>query len=165
MATNVSPTGADLPAVVDPGPHPGASTHHVSARMSRLRRRDNGPEMAVRRLLHSAGVRYRVAHRIPGQRRRTMDIGLTRHRIAVYIDGCFWHGCPDHFHLPKSNTEWWTAKLAMNRARDVATTAQLHALDWTVLRFWGAPATERGRRDHHRRRPEADGGRLTRAAG
>jgi DNA mismatch endonuclease (patch repair protein) len=104
--------------------------------MSTLRRRDNKPEMAVRRILHAAGARYRVCHRIPGQRRRTIDIAFLGARVAVYIDGCFWHGCPDHEHPPKANAAWWTAKIAMNKARDAAATAQLHELGWTVLRFW-----------------------------
>ena len=104
--------------------------------MSLLRRRDNGPALAVRRLLHASGVRYRVGFAIPGQRRRTIDIAFTRARLAVYIDGCFWHGCPDHGTMPKSNAEWWETKLAANRARDAASTAQLQGLGWTVLRFW-----------------------------
>ena len=70
-------------AVTDPGPHPGASSGVIVKRMRQVRRRDNGPEMAVRRLLHAAGYRYRVAYRIPGQRRRTIDIAFPRHRIAV----------------------------------------------------------------------------------
>ncbi|WP_369134657.1 very short patch repair endonuclease [Modestobacter sp. I12A-02662] len=104
--------------------------------MSRLRRRDNKPEIAVRRLLTAAGLRYRVAYRIPGQRRRTMDIAVPRRKLAVYIDGCFWHSCPEHLHLPKANADWWIRKMEMNRARDAASTAQLEALGWTVLRFW-----------------------------
>lgn len=104
--------------------------------MSRLRRRDNRPEMAVRRLLYARGARYRVCYRIPGQRRRTIDIAFVGARLAVYIDGCFWHGCPRHLHTPKSNSSWWIEKLAMNRARDAATTTQLLGLGWTVLRFW-----------------------------
>src|SRR3712207_7758355 len=86
--------------------------------MSVLRRRDNGPEMAVRRLLHAAGLRYRVSWPVPGQRRRTIDIAFTRARLAVYIDGCFWHGCPIHATSPKANSKWWADKLAANRARD-----------------------------------------------
>ncbi len=124
------------PAIIDPGPHPGASTTARRVQMSQLRRRDNVPEMAVRRLLYAAGLRYRVAYRIPGQRRRTVDIALVGRRIAVYIDGCFWHSCPQHWHLPKANAEWWLAKFAMNKARDAASTTQLEALGWTVLRFW-----------------------------
>jgi DNA mismatch endonuclease (patch repair protein) len=133
---NAADDGATPPPIIAPGPHPGASSADVRTRMSHLRRRDNKPEMAVRRLLHAAGLRYRVAYRIPGQRRRTIDIALTSHKIAAYIDGCFWHSCPEHLHLPKSNRDWWVRKMAMNRARDVASTAQLEALGWTVMRFW-----------------------------
>ncbi|RFU21157.1 very short patch repair endonuclease [Geodermatophilus marinus] len=126
---------ADSPRL-DPGPHPGATSAEISRRMSRLRRRDNRPEMAVRRLLYARGLRYRVCFRIPGQRRRTIDIVFVGARLAVYIDGCFWHGCPEHQHMPKANTSWWVQKMAMNRARDAAATAQLEGLGWTVLRFW-----------------------------
>ena len=104
--------------------------------MSAVRKRDNAPEMAVRRLLHAAGHRYRVAWPVPGQRRRTIDIAFTRTRLAVYIDGCFWHGCPLHGTSPKANAAWWAEKIATNQARDVDVTAQLQALGWTVLRFW-----------------------------
>ncbi len=90
--------------------------------------RDNGPEMAVRRALRARGVGYRVCFRVPGQRRRSIDIAFLRSRLAVYIDGCFWHGCPEHCHVPKANKEWWTAKLAMNRARDAAVYEQSAAL-------------------------------------
>ncbi|GAB7190839.1 very short patch repair endonuclease [Kineococcus sp. NUM-3379] len=120
----------------DPGPHPGASTAAVSQRMSRLRKRDNAPEMAIRRRLHARGLRYRVAWPVPGQRRRTIDIAFTRARLAVYVDGCFWHGCPEHMHLPKANREWWTRKIAWNQARDADVTRQLEVLGWTVLRVW-----------------------------
>jgi len=104
--------------------------------MSRLRRRDNGPELAVRRLLHAAGLRYRVAWPVPGQRRRTIDIAFTRLRLAIYIDGCFWHGCPQHLHVPRANRAWWVRKLETNRGRDEDATSQLTHLGWTVLRFW-----------------------------
>ena len=104
--------------------------------MSRLRRRDNRPEMAVRRLLYARGLRYRVCFRIPEQRRRTIDIAFVGARLAVYIDGCFWHGCSQHQHMPKANAAWWVQKLATNRARDAAAAAQLEGLGWTVLRFW-----------------------------
>jgi DNA mismatch endonuclease, patch repair protein len=77
-----------------------------------------------------------VCFRVPDQRRRTIDIAFLRARLAVYIDGCFWHGCPVHGHLPKANGEWWMAKMAMNRARDTVVNAQLAGLGWTVLRSW-----------------------------
>ncbi len=121
---------------MDPGPHPGASSVDIARRMSRLQRRDNGPEMAVRRLLFARGARYRVCFRIPGQRRRTIDIAFIGPRLAVYIDGCFWHACPEHLHMPKANAAWWVAKIDMNKARDASTNAQLESLGWTVLRFW-----------------------------
>ncbi|SFE52363.1 T/G mismatch-specific endonuclease [Blastococcus tunisiensis] len=104
--------------------------------MGRVKKRDNGPEMAVRRLLHIAGLRYRVAWPVPGQRRRTIDIAFTRARLAVFVDGCFWHGCPVHATSPKANAAWWVEKISTNRARDADVTSQLEEMGWTVLRFW-----------------------------
>lgn len=104
--------------------------------MSIQRRRDTQPEVAVRRLLHASGLRYRVAYAVPGQRRRTIDVAFPRHRVAVFIDGCFWHGCPSHGTKPTANSEWWRRKLEANRARDADTTAVLQAAGWRVLRFW-----------------------------
>ncbi len=104
--------------------------------MSAVKRRDNGPELAVRRLLHARGLRYRVAWPIPGQRRRTIDIAFTKRRLAVFIDGCFWHSCPVHGTMPKANQQWWRDKLGVNQARDRASTDQLESMGWTVLRFW-----------------------------
>lgn len=104
--------------------------------MGVVKKRDNGPEMAVRRLLHAAGLRYRVAWPVPGQRRRTIDIAFTRARVAVFVDGCFWHGCPLHATSPKSNSAWWAEKISTNRARDADVTDQLEDLGWTVMRFW-----------------------------
>ncbi|WP_338142436.1 very short patch repair endonuclease [Georgenia faecalis] len=117
-------------------PHPGSSGAAVSARMSTLRRRDTAPEVAVRRLLHAAGRRYRVAYRVPGNARRTIDIAFTRARVAVFIDGCFWHGCTEHGTQPTSNSAWWSSKLGANQARDADTTARLVERGWIVLRFW-----------------------------
>lgn len=108
----------------------------MSRRMSVVKKRDNAPELAVRRLLHAAGLRYRVAWPVPGQRRRTIDIAFTRARLAVFIDGCFWHGCPLHATSPKANAAWWAEKIATNRARDADVTAQLEDMGWTVMRFW-----------------------------
>ena len=124
------------PRTFDPGRHPGSPGGALSQRMSRVKRRDNAPELAVRRLLHGAGLRYRVAWPVPGHRRRTIDVAFTRLRLAVFIDGCFWHGCPQHLHHPLANASWWLRKIGTNRARDEDVTAQLAALGWTVLRFW-----------------------------
>ncbi|WP_405440363.1 very short patch repair endonuclease [Streptomyces avidinii] len=117
---------------------PGAapSSPGVSARMSRQASRDTTQELAVRRLLHASGLRYRVNFPVPGIRRRTIDIAFTRAKIAVFLDGCFWHGCPAHATQPKANAEWWRAKLDKNMSRDRETTAHLEATGWTVLRFW-----------------------------
>ncbi|MDJ1137336.1 very short patch repair endonuclease [Streptomyces iconiensis] len=104
--------------------------------MSRQGRRDTAPELAVRRLLHAAGLRYRLQRRVPGMARRTIDITFPGPKIAVFIDGCFWHGCPTHATSPKANAAWWRTKLDKNVARDLETTAHLESLGWTVLRFW-----------------------------
>ncbi|WP_406466914.1 very short patch repair endonuclease [Streptomyces sp. NBC_01594] len=118
------------------------SSPEVSARMSRQARRDTTPEVAVRKLLHAAGYRYRINERVPGMSRRTIDIAFTRAKVAVMIDGCFWHGCPEHATQPKANSEWWRVKLDRNMARDVETTEHLTAAGWTVLRFWEHEAPE-----------------------
>jgi DNA mismatch endonuclease (patch repair protein) len=68
--------------------------------------------------------------------RRRVDIVFPRRRIAVFVDGCFWHSCPIHRTVPKTNRDWWVAKLAANEARDRASDAQLQQAGWTVLRFW-----------------------------
>ncbi|WP_181011384.1 very short patch repair endonuclease [Streptomyces sp. SM10] len=112
------------------------SSPGVSARMSRQARRDTKPEVAVRKLLHAAGYRFRVNARVPSMPRRTIDIAFTRAKVAVMIDGCFWHGCPAHATQPKSNAQWWREKLDRNMARDRETTEHLTAAGWTVLRFW-----------------------------
>ncbi|MFE6970944.1 very short patch repair endonuclease [Isoptericola sp. NPDC057653] len=104
--------------------------------MSAARRRDTKPEVDVRRILHARGLRYRVAYPVPGRPRRTVDIAFTRTKIAVFLDGCFWHGCPDHGTLPTANRAWWVAKLGANAARDQDTTTLLENQGWLVLRFW-----------------------------
>ncbi|MGW1490729.1 very short patch repair endonuclease [Streptomyces sp. NPDC002402] len=104
--------------------------------MSRQVSRDTAPEVAVRKLLHASGLRYRVNVPVPGMRRRTIDIVFGPAKVAVFLDGCFWHGCPQHATQPKANAEWWRTKLDKNMARDRETTQHLEAEGWTVLRFW-----------------------------
>lgn len=104
--------------------------------MRRQASKDTGIELAVRRLLHADGLRYRVEYPVPGMARRRIDVAFTRAKVAVLIDGCFWHGCPLHATQPKANAEWWRNKLDRNMARDRETTEHLTALGWTVLRFW-----------------------------
>lgn len=108
----------------------------TSRRMSRQRTRDTEPEMLLRRELHRRGLRYRVDASLPGLPRRRADILFTRAKVAVFVDGCFWHGCPEHKTAPAANGAWWAAKLARNVERDRETDAHLRSLGWTVLRFW-----------------------------
>lgn len=104
--------------------------------MKANRRRDTQPEILVRRLLHARGLRFRVDFAAePGVRSRP-DVVFTRQRIAVYIDGCFWHRCPLHGTAPKSNSDYWRPKLDRNVERDQAVTAELRERGWIVLRFW-----------------------------
>ena len=113
-----------------------ASSDAVRRSMQGNRSRDTSPELAVRRLLHAAGLRYRVNIRPLKSLRRTADVVFTRRKIAVFIDGCFWHGCPDHYVIPKTNVHYWSPKIETNLARDADTSAQLREAGWTVLRFW-----------------------------
>jgi DNA mismatch endonuclease, patch repair protein len=107
-----------------------------SARMSTLARRDTSPELALRRQLHRRGLRYRVHLPVPGTPRRRIDIAFIRAQVAVFVDGCFWHGCPAHSTIPATNSEWWRWKLGRNRARDRDTDHLLGAQGWTVVRIW-----------------------------
>jgi len=92
--------------------------------------------MLLRRELHRRGLRYRLIVKVPGNNRRTIDIAFPRQKVAVFVDGCFWHGCPLHGTAPKSNAQWWSQKIAANRARDTDTNELLEAAGWRVLRLW-----------------------------
>jgi len=101
------------------------------------RRRDTRPELAVRSLLYAAGLRYRVDYPLPFDKRRRADIVFPRQRLAVFIDGCFWHGCPDHYRTAKADIGgFWATKLQQNAARDEDTDRRLADSGWTVMRFW-----------------------------
>jgi DNA mismatch endonuclease, patch repair protein len=113
-----------------------ASTAMVRARMQRQRTRDTAPELALRRILHAQGLRFRVDRAPIALSRRRADIVFTRLRVAVYVDGCFWHGCPQHGTRSKSNTAWWDEKLERNRARDADTDRMLAEAGWIVIRIW-----------------------------
>lgn len=113
-----------------------ASSEGTRKSMLANKRRDTSPELAIRRTLHARGLRYRVDFApVPGLRRRA-DIVFTRAHVAVFIDGCFWHGCPIHGTSPKRNGDYWGPKLAANVERDRDTDQQLEAAGWQVLRFW-----------------------------
>lgn len=113
-----------------------ASSDGVRKSMRSNRSSGTRPELGVRRALHALGLRFRVQFPVPGAPRRRIDIAFTRFRIAVNIDGCFWHGCPVHRFVPKTNADYWSGKFAANRERDAATTALLQEAGWCVLRFW-----------------------------
>jgi DNA mismatch endonuclease (patch repair protein) len=104
--------------------------------MQSNRGRDTKPELAVRRLLHASGLRYRVSKRPLPQIRRTADIVFGPVKVAVFIDGCYWHGCPEHGQRPKTNAEFWESKIDGNIRRDRETDGLLVEAGWTVLRFW-----------------------------
>src|SRR5215213_9270407 len=113
-----------------------ASSPASRAVMQGNRRRDTTPEMAVRRLAHASGLRYRVdAKPLPHLNRRA-DLVFTRVKVAVFIDGCYWHGCPEHGTTAKSNPDYWNAKIARNRERDAETDRLLIGAGWTVVRAW-----------------------------
>ena len=108
----------------------------VSERMARTRGRDTAPELTLRSLLHRKGLRFRVDYAVtPGDRRRA-DIVFTRARVAVFVDGCFWHGCPEHATWPRTNAAFWREKIETNRRRDAETDARLLAAGWVVVRVW-----------------------------
>jgi len=104
--------------------------------MSRQRTRDTGPELAVRQRLHALGYRYRVDHRPLPDLRARGDLVFTRARVVVFVDGCFWHRCPQHATSPRHNGAWWQAKLDANVARDRATDRRLADAGWRVVRIW-----------------------------
>ena len=113
---------------------PSATSPLFEARMKRQRRRDTAPEQALRSELWRRGLRYRVDVAVFGRRR--VDIVFSRPRVAVFVDGCFWHGCPRHATSPKSNGAWWRDKLDKNVERDRTSDYELGAAGWRVLRVW-----------------------------
>lgn len=110
--------------------------------MQSNRGKDTELELRVRRALHARGLRYRLQRKVPGATRRTIDIAFPRQRVAVFIDGCFWHGCPVHHTVAKTNAEFWADKVARNRARDQETNALLEEAGWISARFWEHEPTE-----------------------
>lgn len=131
MREGVSPEGYLVPPTVEP-PVAAATRKTMQAN----RGRDTRPEVALRSALHSLGLRFRVDHPLPFDRRRRADIVFTRVGLYVFVDGCFWHGCPEHFITPKTRTSFWVDKINGNRARDQDTDYRLRALGFEVLRIW-----------------------------
>lgn len=113
-----------------------ASSPAVRAVMRANKGRDTRPELAVRSAAHALGLRYRVGvSPLPGVR-RTADLVFTRVKVAVFVDGCFWHGCPEHHRPARRNAEFWADKINGNRARDADTDERLRSAGWTVIRIW-----------------------------
>jgi DNA mismatch endonuclease (patch repair protein) len=98
--------------------------------------RDTSPEMLLRSALHRAGLRFRKDTRPVPSLKCKADVVFPRARVCVFVDGCFWHGCPRHFRVPKTNGSWWKEKVEDNRARDKRKTRQLRSHGWTVLCYW-----------------------------
>ncbi|MGC3023389.1 very short patch repair endonuclease [Brevibacterium sp. FAM 24630] len=113
-----------------------ASSDHARRTMRANKRRDTKPELALRSILHARGLRFRVdTSPVKGIRTRA-DIVFSKAKVAVFVDGCFWHGCPEHFIMPKTNTDYWSAKIGRNRDRDEASDIALAAVGWKPIRVW-----------------------------
>lgn len=100
-------------------------------------RRDTAPELALRKELWAAGLRgYRVNWRLPLERPRTADVAFLTAQLAIFVHGCFWHGCSRHRSIPVANNEWWETKIARTKARDIETESHLRAIGWEVAQVW-----------------------------
>lgn len=116
--------------------HPEPSSEAVRERMEAQPRRETGCEVAVRSAAHALGLRYRVNRRPEPEIRREADLVFPREKVAVFVDGCFWHGCPLHHRVPTAHSEWWAKKLERTRARDQQTVCVLREHGWLVVRVW-----------------------------
>lgn len=103
-----------------------------SRNMSRIRAKDTDVELILRRALHGRGLRFRVRPDLPG----TPDIAFPRARVAIFVDGCFWHSCPVHYQRPVRNADYWKSKVARNAERDLMVNRTMEKLGWTVIRVW-----------------------------
>ncbi|MEW2807269.1 very short patch repair endonuclease [Streptomyces massasporeus] len=104
--------------------------------MQAIRSRDTKPEKLIRRLVHAQGLRFRVSARPLPDLRRTADMVFRPVKVAVFVDGCYWHGCPEHYVPPRTNSGYWSEKVLRNVTRDRDTDRRLREAGWLVLRFW-----------------------------
>ena len=118
------------------------SSDDASARLSRVRQKDTAPETRIRKELYARGLRYRVQYTVLSKPRRVADIAFIGPNVAVFVDGCFWHGCPEHATWPKRNADFWRNKILTNQARDRDTNERLRAAGWEVVRIWAHERTE-----------------------
>ena len=132
--TSRTPHGTVVPTRLPMGSW--ATTPAIRRVMQGNRSRDTKPEIAVRSAVHALGMRYRVSARPLRDLKRTADLVFRNARVAVFVDGCFWHGCPEHHAPPKTNASYWATKIQGNKSRDEDTTERLRKEGWTVLRFW-----------------------------
>lgn len=130
---------------------PESSSIHASRRMRAVRQRNTKPELALQRELRFLGLRFTLDAAPEGSGMRRADILFRQARCVVFVDGCFWHSCPKHATIPKANREWWEAKLATNRSRDLDTSRKLKAAGYAVIRVWAHENMERAARRIHRR--------------
>ena len=100
--------------------------------MSRIRSRNTRPELALRKALWHAGLRYRLSVKLPGR----PDLTFRKAKVVVFVDGCFWHGCPKHLVWPRNNAPFWKSKISGNIDRDKAVTRELRITGWLVIRLW-----------------------------
>jgi DNA mismatch endonuclease (patch repair protein) len=129
MGTRIPLTGRERT------PHP--SSADARRRMQNIRQRHTSAERSLRSALWALGSRgYRLQTRLLPGHPRTADLAFSRAKVAVYVDGCFWHGCPTHGTQAKANSRWWRLKIQKNKARDEDTNRQLVAAGWTVIRIW-----------------------------
>lgn len=112
------------------------SSPESSRRMAKVRQKGTDAEIALRRELYGRSLRYRVDYTVLKKPRRVADVAFPGLNIAIFIDGCFWHGCPQHATWPKQNARFWQQKIEANRLRDIDTNSRLKDIGWTVLRFW-----------------------------
>jgi DNA mismatch endonuclease (patch repair protein) len=118
-------------------PYPSPASPAASAMARGNRGRDTRPELFMRSALHRRGLRFRVGHVVRlAEVRVTVDVAFTRARLAVFVDGCFWHGCPLHQRVPKRNSSYWARKLRLNAARDQRVDVALRAAGWMTVRVW-----------------------------
>jgi DNA mismatch endonuclease, patch repair protein len=113
-----------------------ASSESARSRMRNTPRRDTLAEMRIRKRLHAMGLRYSVDAKLQANMRRRADVVFKKARVAVFIDGCFWHGCPEHGTWPKANADFWREKILTNKRRDSDTDTILRRSGWEVLRIW-----------------------------
>ena len=117
-------------------PRPEPTSSDASRRMAKVRRTGTNAELALRREMYRIGLRYRIDYEVLRKPRRVADVAFPGRKIAVFVDGCFWHGCPAHGRMPSDPTGYWHAKIDRNRRRDVRVGEALQSAGWTVIRVW-----------------------------